>query len=82
MATKPEEPCGSAPEGARKPVSILMLATRWQFDTYGLSTVNKSLVNNLRLVDPDSQMLKITCAVLDKEGKIVEGDKKTRRNMG
>ena len=82
MAAKPEEPCGSAPEGARKPVSILMLATRWQFDTYGLSTVNKSLVNNLRLVDPDSQTLKITCAVLDEEGKIAEGHQRDAEKHG
>ena len=37
----------------QKPISILMLAVKWQFDTYGLSTVNKSLVNNLRMVDPE-----------------------------
>ena len=72
MEAKPEEPLGSAPEGARKPVSILILATRWQFDTYGLSTVNKSLVNNLRLVDPDAKTIKIICAFLEEEGKITE----------
>ena len=40
------------------PISILLLATRWQFDTYGLSTVNKSLVNNLRVVDPEGKKIK------------------------
>ena len=82
MEVKPKEPSGSAPDGVRKSISILMLATRWQFDTYGLSTVNKSLVNNLRLVDPDSQTLKITCAVLDEEGKIAEGDKRDAEKHG
>ena len=55
-------------------ISILLLATNWQFDTYGLSTVNKSLVNNLRVVDPDAEYVKITCAVLEEEGKISEAD--------
>ena len=82
MEVKPEEPSGSAPETARTPVSILMLATRWQFDTYGLSTVNKSLVNNLRLVDPDAQTFTITCAVLDEEGKIAEIDQMDAEKHG
>ena len=50
-----------------KPISVLLLATKWQFDTYGLSTVNKSLVNNLRVVDPEGKKIKITCAGRRKE---------------
>ena len=53
-----------------KTISVLLLATKWQFDTYGLSTVNKSLVNNLRVVDPEGKKIKITCAVVDEKGKI------------
>ena len=53
-----------------KLISVLLLATKWQFDTYGLSTVNKSLVNNLRVVDPEGKKIKITCAVVEEEGKI------------
>ena len=34
-----------------------------------MSTINKSLVNNLRLVDPEDETIKITCAVVE-EGKI------------
>ena len=60
------------PDGPRKIISVLLLATRWPFDTYGLSTVNKSVVNNLRLVDPDAKTIRITCAVLEEEGKISE----------
>ena len=41
-----------------KPISVLTLASKWQFDTSGLSTVNKSLVNNLRVVDPDGKKIK------------------------
>ena len=53
-----------------KSISVLLLATKWQFDTYGLSTVNKSLVNNLRVVDPEGEKIKITCAVVEEEEKI------------
>ena len=52
------------------PISVLLLATKWQFDTYGLSTVNKSLVNNLRVVDPEGKKIKITCAVVEEEKSI------------
>ena len=52
------------------PISVLILATKWQFDTYGLSTVNKSLVNNLRVVDPEGKTIKITCVVLEEEKNI------------
>ena len=55
-------------------ISVLLLGTKWQFDTYGLSTINKSLVNNLRLVDPEGQIIKITCAVVEEEGKINQTD--------
>ena len=51
-------------------ISVLLLATKWQFDTYGLSTANKSLVNNLRVVDRKGKKIKITCAVVEEEGKI------------
>ena len=63
-------------DASRKPISVLFLGTRWQFDTYGLSTVNKSLVNNLRLVDPKGKVIKITCAVLQDDGKIKVEDLK------
>ena len=65
----PEEPTPSGPHEEGKTISVLLLASKWQFDTYGLSTVNKSLVNNLRLLDPEEKTIKITCAVVE-EGKI------------
>ena len=64
----PEEPSVSESDLGEKTISVL-LATKWQYDTYGLSTINKSLVNNLRLVDPEDKTIKITCAVVE-EGKI------------
>ena len=59
-------------DNQEKPISVLLLATKWQFDTYGLSTVNKSLVNNLRVVDPEAKKIKITCVVLEEEKNIRE----------
>ena len=65
----PEESTASEPHEVEKTISILLLATKWQFDTYGLSTVNKSLVNNMRVVDAEGKKIKITCAVVE-EGEI------------
>ena len=55
-----------------KSITVLLLATKWQFDTNGLSTVNKSLVNNLRVVDPEGKKIKITCAVVEDEKNITD----------
>ena len=63
-------------EDPGNPISVLLLATKWQFDTYGLSTVNKSLVNNLRKADPDGQKIKITCAVVEEDNFVKEHEKK------
>ena len=41
--------------GAESAITVFFLVTKWQFDTCGLSTVNRSLVNNLRFVDPDGK---------------------------
>ena len=62
------------PDDSRRSISVLLLGTSCQFDTYGLSTINKSLVNNLRLVDPEGKTIKITCAVVEDGGKIKEED--------
>ena len=70
----PEEPTASEPHLGKKTISVLLLATKWQFDTYGLSTINKSLINNLRLVDPEAKTIKITCAVVEEEGQIKDVD--------
>ena len=72
--TFPEEPTASEPHLGKKNISVLLLATKWQFDTYGLSTINKSLINNLRLVDPEAKTIKITCAVVEEEGQIKDVD--------
>ena len=64
------------------PLSILVLATKWLFDTLGISTINRSLVNNLRLVDPEAKKIKITCAVVEEEGKIKEDHLKDAEEHG
>ena len=51
----PESDTDYVPDDPRKVISVLLLATRWSFDTYCLSTINKSIGNNLRLVDPDAK---------------------------
>ena len=63
-------------------ISILFLATSWQFDSIGISTINKSLVNNLRVVDSRGSHIKINCAVLEEEGKISESDLKDAEKSG
>ena len=55
-------------------ISVLFLGTRWQFDTYGLATINKSLINNLRSVDPEGKAIRITCALLEENDKIKKED--------
>ena len=62
-------------ENQKKHISVLLLAAKWQVDTYGLSTVNKSLVNNLRVVDPEGKKIKITCAVVEEEKNIKDDQK-------
>ena len=62
------------PDDPSRTISVLLLGTKWQFDTYGLSTVNKSLVNNLRLVDPEGKTIRITSVIVEEEGRIKDED--------
>ena len=75
MAEAFPENIPSASDAQENFISILIFATKWQFDTYVLSTVNKSLVGNLRMVDPKGEKIKITCAVLDEEKNIKDNEK-------
>ena len=63
-------------DNPENPISVLLLATKWQLDTYGLSTVNKSLVNNLRIADPQGQKIKITFATAEDDKNIKEDHRK------
>ena len=69
-------------DSAEKRISVLLLSTRWQFDTFGLSTVNKSLVNNLRVTDPEAKRVEITCTILEVEGKIGEDERRDAEKHG
>ena len=57
-----------------EPISVLFLSPKWQYDTYGVASVVRSLVNDLWLTDPDGQKIQMTCAVLQEDGKINEAD--------
>ena len=59
---------------ANDPISLLFLSPKWQYDTYGVASVVRSLVNDLWLTDPDGQKIQMTCAVLEEDGKINEAD--------
>ena len=56
------------------PISLLLLSPKWQFDTYGVSSVIRSLANNLWLIDPEGKRIQMTCAVLQEDGKINHKD--------
>ena len=51
-------------------ISTLILTTAWPLDFTTLTTVTRSLINNLRHKDEGGPKFKITCAVLDQDGKI------------
>ena len=56
------------------PISLLLLSPKWQFDTYGVSSVIRSLANDLWLTDPEGKRIQMTCAVLQEDGKINQKD--------
>ena len=62
--------CPETETYSRDPIEVLILGTKWQHDSYGIATVNKSLINNLRFVDPDAKKIQITCTILEEEQKI------------
>ena len=76
MKSEDTDPQRDIPDASTETISLLILTTRWQFDTYGLSTVNKCLVNNLRVVDPDGKWVNMTCTVLEEDGKILNNEQK------
>ena len=61
-----------SPDSSRTEVSVLILSPKWKFDPYGISTITRSLVTNLRQIDPEDEYIHITVAVLEEDGKITE----------
>ncbi len=55
-------------------LSILFLSPAWQCDGYGIATINRSLINDMKGVDPDGEGVRMACAVLQEEGKINQKD--------
>ena len=58
------------PDTTKKQVSVLMLTPQWRFDEYGMATITRSLVKNLRMIDPKGSFIEITCAVLEDNEEI------------
>ena len=56
-----------APDTTQTQVSVLIITPTGKFDSYGTSSITRSLIKNLRSVDPKGQFIKITCAVLQDE---------------
>ena len=69
-------------EDSRDHIEVLILATKWQHDSYGISTINKSLIHNLRFVDPEAKKIKITSTVLKEEVKIPDADLNEAKECG
>ena len=59
-----------SPDSRQKQFNVLMLTPQWQFDGYGVATVTRALVQNLRAIDPEGDFIKITCIILQEEGNI------------
>ena len=67
-------------DSSKTPVSVLILTPKWKFDPYGISTITRSLVANLRQIDPDDKYIHITVAVLEEDGKITEEHRLDAKN--
>ena len=66
------------PDPSKKQVSVLMLTPQWQFDDYGMATITRSLVQNLH---QDGTFIKVTCVVLEEDGKINRDQKEDASKM-
>ena len=53
-------------------ISVFLLGSQWQYDAFGIATVNKSLANALFLTDPDK--ICVTSAVQEEHSKISQTD--------
>ena len=58
----------------RKKISVLLLSPQWQYDCYGIATVNKSLANALWLTDSNAEKVSVICAVQEEHHKISSQD--------
>ena len=53
---------------------MLFLSPSWKHDAYGITCVNKSLLNNLWIADPNGHTLELSCGVLQENNKISQRD--------
>ena len=59
-----------APSQVDRHVSVLILTPQWESDRNGTSDITKPLIKNLRSIDPEGNVIKITIAVLQEEGHV------------
>ncbi len=64
-----------------EPVSVLFLSPKWSDDHYGISVIVRSLIDDLNLVDPDGENIKITCVVAEEDRKIGDRDRVESREL-
>ena len=69
-------------EGITPITQVLALSFSWQFDTYGISMLNRSLVKNLRAIEPKNRFIKIACAVIVEDEAIPETNLKDAKKFG
>ena len=55
-------------------ISTLILTSHWHADTYGMTSLTKCLINDLRLTDPKGAKINLTCALLEEENTIDQND--------
>ena len=55
-------------------ISALILTSHWHADTYGIASLTRCLVNDLRFTDPEGVKINLTCALLEEESKISADD--------
>ena len=54
-------------------ISVLMLTPQWRFDGYGIATITRSLIKDLRTIDSEGKFIKITCIILaEADGRSLE----------
>ena len=59
-----------APSKSSRHVSVLFFTPQWRLDSYGTSSITRSLIKNLRAVDPERKFIKIAYTVLEEQGNI------------
>ena len=52
-------------------ISILFLASTWKYDGHGITSINRSIINDLWMADQNATKVKMTCALLEQEDHLI-----------